>query len=75
MVNGWKVTAIIFIVLFIVETSLFIWAINVGSEMIDNENECAYNICEDYETYFYDDTDKMCYCYKNHELEHQKYMG
>ena len=74
MVN-WKVIAIVFIVLFTLETGLIIWAFNVGTEMIDNEIECAYNICEDYQSYNYDDYESMCYCFEDNEIVSQEYMG
>ena len=75
MVNGWKVTAIVFIILFTLETGLLIWAWNMGTEMIDNEYECAYNICEDYASYNYDDYENMCSCFENNEVVSQEYMG
>jgi len=72
--NGWKITAIVFIILFILETCFLIWAFNLGTQMIENENECAINVCNDYETYYYDDYNNMCYCYLNHEITHQEYL-
>ena len=76
MVNRWKVTSIIFIVLFILETCFIIWAINYGTQMVDNENKCMINVCgpDIYDSYFYDDYDKMCYCYTNHEVTKQEYL-
>ena len=73
MVN-WKTLAIIFIVLFTLQSGLLIWAWNVGTEMIDNEYECAYNICEDYQSYNYDDYEGMCYCFEDNEVVSQEYM-
>ena len=80
MVNGWKVTAIIFIILFILETSLLVWAWNSGSQSIQNENECVYDVCElgnavpNYDTYSYDDYTGMCSCYLNHEVVKTKIL-
>jgi hypothetical protein len=74
MVNGWKVTAIIFILLFIAETSFLIYALNLGIETEKNEYECAYNICGDYQSYNYDDYSDMCYCFENNEIVVERYI-
>jgi len=74
MVNGWKVTAIIFIVLFILESLLIGWAYNYGTESIENETECSYNICDGYDSYYFDDYENVCYCYIDGEIEHQEYI-
>ena len=63
--NHWKTIAIIFIVLFVLETIFLIWAFSAGTSMINNENECAINICGDVEeavSYYYDDYEQICYC-------------
>lgn len=72
--NKWKVTAIIFIILFVLETGVLIWAWKVGTQTIDNENECSYNICSDYPSYFYDSYTKICYCYEDGLVVHQEYI-
>ena len=72
--NGWKVTAIIFIILFVLETILFIFIISVGTGIVAKESECAINICEKYEKYYYDYTENICYCFENDEIAFQKYM-
>ena len=76
MVNGWKVTAIIFILLFILQTALVVFFINLGMTMVENESECSVNICGDdkYDSYFYDDYEKICYCYTDGEITHQEFM-
>ena len=75
MVNGWKVTAIIFIILFIFETLLFVWLMSLGLGIIAKESECQINVCDDYDSYYYDDYDEICYCYTDGEIEHQKFLG
>jgi len=74
MKNKWRTVAIIFIIITIVETLGIIWIYNLGMESIENENECAYNICAEQQTYQYDSTEKMCYCFENHEVVYQEYM-
>ena len=74
MVNGWKITAIIFIIIFILETAFFIYSFNLGTEMIEKENECAYNVCNNYDSYAYDDYAEICYCYNDNELQHEEYI-
>lgn len=74
--NGWKLTAIVFIVLFILETILFISIIVIGFSQIDKENQCIYNVCEDesYDSYTYDDVTSICECYTNGELIKMEYL-
>ncbi len=75
--KGWKITAIVFIALFVIETLLFIWLIGLGLETVGQENECAYNICDSkiYESYYYDEYSEVCYCFSDGEIEYQKYIG
>jgi len=70
--NGWKITAIIFICLFVAETILFGWSINYALESIKKENKCIAEICFDYDAYNFDETTNVCYCYINHEIKHQE---
>ena len=74
MKNSWKTIAIIFIVLFIVETIIFFGLLYVGTATINKENQCAINVCADYDAYIFD-YDDMCYCYRNNEIVYQEYLG
>ncbi len=68
--DGWKVTAIIFIILFTLETILLGWMINEGTEMISRESECSINICgkiEESVSYYYDTYTDICYCFNGIE--------
>ena len=59
--ENWKIIAIIFIVLFLVETSFFIFSIAVAKIENNKIKNCYYEICEDYpEAELIDD---ICYCY------------
>jgi len=73
--DGWKVVAIIFIVLFILETVGVIWLTSIGRGMIKRDYECQINTCDEYDSYLYDDDRRMCYCYTNGELLKQEYIG
>jgi len=73
-VNGWKIAAIIFLILVILESSLIVWAIREAIQSIKNENECSINICANYDSYIYDDYEKMCYCYKDHEIVYMEFI-
>ena len=76
MVNGWKITAIIFIILFVLAAGTIFYFISAGTKMIENESECSMNICQGggYDAYFYDDYNKMCYCYMDKEIVYQEYI-
>lgn len=77
MKNGWKITAIIFIVLFVLETILVIGLMKLGTDYIEKENECSYNICGDdiYTAYYYDSYDGACYCYQGDKIALTKWIG
>lgn len=70
MSKVWKVLAIIFMVLFTLETLLFGWIIKIGLEeldeedrIIEDENICSVNICRSYDYYWYDVNTATCSCY------------
>lgn len=74
--NIWKIIAIIFMVLFLLETIYILWAWNIGTKMVEDEYKCAYNICEG-GVYTYDFYEDMCYCWDekdNNNLIKQEYM-
>lgn len=70
--NAWKILAIIFIVLFILETLLVIWLFNLGAESLEKEKDCAQIVCQDYDSYYYDDYGEVCYCYSGDEIKHSE---
>jgi hypothetical protein len=76
MVNGWKVTAIIFIILFLLETISFIWIAQIGTDVINNENICSINVCgnNQYDSFYYDSIENICYCYTNGEITYQEVL-
>ena len=74
MANLWKTTAIIFIILFLIETIGVIFLFQLGMETIEKENECAYNICNEYDSYAFDSYNNMCYCYENHEIVYEQFI-
>ena len=75
MANGWRTLAIVFIILFILETAFLVWAMNLGTQAIENKQKCVYNTCAEYDGYYYDDTSTMCYCYTGKEIAKQEYLG
>ena len=75
--TGWKTTAIIFIILFILETTFLVWVIVIGEKSIDKENECIFNVCSEGDSFSYDSVNEYCYCYKLGEKDYYliKYLG
>ena len=59
--NRWKITAIIFIILFTLETAFFTWAIVLATNEENKINECYYEICNEYPDALREDN--LCYCY------------
>ncbi len=72
--NKWKTIAIIFITLFILETAFIVWAFNYGTDAIEKENECIYNVCQEAETYYFDSISSLCECYVDGEPVNHKYL-
>ena len=58
----WKNIAIVFIILFVLETGMIVWGIITVRAEEKNINECYYNICNNYEEAYYDDG--VCHCYE-----------
>ncbi len=75
-VNGWMIVAIIFIVLFILETIFLIWFVGTGFKALDKETECQVNVCtkNGYDAFDLDLGTNICYCYKNGEVVYQEYL-
>lgn len=71
--DKWKVIAIIFITISILEFVLIFFVFSWGLEDIAKENECVYNICSEYDAYKY--LDGVCYCYKGNEVAHTEYLN
>lgn len=64
-INGWKIVAIIFIVLFVLETIGVIWLLQIGTKEIDNRTKCSNEICSDssYDSFSY--ANGICQCYSS----------
>jgi len=78
MADKWKVMAIVFMAMFVIETIILIWAFNAGTNIIEKESECASNICEvstEHEAYSYDDYEKICYCFDDGKITYKEYIG
>lgn len=77
MVNGWKVTAIIFIILFTLETAFLAWGTYLTIHEENIRNECYYDFCSGYEDAMYNTLvrDNICYCYdEDYNIAKKKYM-
>ena len=61
--SKWKVIALIFIILFILENLFFIWASLVVIKEEDKTKECYYDICGEYPDALYEE--EVCYCYES----------
>lgn len=62
----WRTLAIVFIILFIVETLLFAISYKLGVKIIELENECI-EVCQDYPLYYLDTDIYACSCYNEDE--------
>jgi len=59
----WKIIAIIFIVLFVLETSFLTWSIMLVNKETEQANICWYDICGEYPEALYDSDVCTCYDY------------
>ena len=65
--NTWRTVAIIFIILFILETILFISLIIFGMSEIDKETQCK-SICFNYNADSFVYESPVCSCYNQGEV-------
>ena len=75
--NTWKIIAIIFIAIFIIENIAIGMLLKIGTEQISNELSCSNDICFDngYSSFTYDSTKNLCGCYDdNGKLVHTEIM-
>lgn len=65
MVNVWKVLAIVFICLFVAETSFVIWSISLVVKEENNRDYCYWTVCDGYNNAEYNvyTQNDVCYCY------------
>ena len=61
----WKILAIIFICLFIIENIIIAWGYLAVVNEEDKINECYYDICEGYPDAWYELDVCTCYDYDN----------
>lgn len=64
MVNAWKVIAIIFIILFVLENILLIYGIYSLTQDENKEVLCYVEVCTDYDQYSYNTYNNVCTCYE-----------
>jgi len=72
--KGWKTATIILGIVVFIMLVLCVYSYNLGVDIVKDENECAMNICENYDSYQYDMYEEICYCFSEGELAKTKYM-
>ena len=72
MNENWKAIAIIFIILFTLETITVALFINQGLKSLVIDEKCAYEICYDYDSYLVEGN--TCYCFMSGEVAKKKYI-
>ena len=69
--NKWKIIAITFIIITILLILLTFFGLKYGKNIVEKENKCAYNICKDYDSFYFDSRESVCYCGKE-EVEYEE---
>jgi len=75
---NWKITAVIFMILFILETTYIIWAFWYVGREEQRTYECLYDICAENYDAWYDEGVCTCYdldMYGEYVVSKTKYMG
>ena len=74
--KNWKTIAIIFIILFVIETTMSILFVNIGNNEINKEESCRVSICNNVPgafNYWYEND--VCYCLnKENEVIQQRLL-
>lgn len=75
-INGWKVTAIIFIVLFGISAIYISFMYDIGTTSLNNELQCSNEICynRDASSFKYEPIEKICQCYDGEKMFYMEYM-
>jgi len=73
----WKTIAIIFIILFTLETAIVLWGVIENNHQTKNMNTCYYDFCSNYSDAYY--VNDVCTCYDydvmgNEVVAKTKYM-
>jgi hypothetical protein len=71
---NWKIIAIVFMSLFIVENLCIGYFMYEITEDIELENKCVYDTCYDYPSYYYYDFTGLCECYDGNEVVKAEYL-
>ena len=73
--GSWKAIAIIFIILFILQSLTFGFIVYVGMQAINRENECKF-ICseEDADSFTFDEGLSLCECYRDNKIFYSERM-
>ena len=71
--TGWKITAIIALILLICSIVLLVLIFNAGTKYELRSKTCAYDICGmregEHDSFFYTDVDDTCWCFLKGELD------
>lgn len=72
--NKWRTLAIVFIILFSVETIFFVSIAYVGLKQLEREDDCK-TFCYQFEygdSFLYDEETKLCQCWKDGEVKYSE---
>jgi hypothetical protein len=74
--NGWKITAFVFILLFLAESFLIVYSYNLAKDVNTNDIKCSNEVCFNIgsTSYIYDSYNKLCTCYTNGESTYQEIL-
>jgi len=74
--GSWKILAIVFMAIFILESGFIFWIVKAGTVGEKNEIKCGILCDEEYSTpYYYDWYEEVCYCIEDGEEVYKEFMG
>lgn len=74
MTNGYKIATIVLSIIVILASVFIGWIYHASGEYVARENECVYNVCANYDVYYYDDYEQICYCFEDEEIVKEEYL-
>lgn len=76
MKKGWKILAILLLLTNLMSLLFVGWMFKVGTEEINKEYDCAYDVCGNYDAdaYIYNPIYSICECYNDHKVVHTQRM-
>jgi len=72
---NWKFIAFMLVLLFIAEGFLYLWLQTIDTIPELYDKKCRVDICGDYERYFFNMNDRLCWCFGDETSHYERIIG